>query len=512
MKLINEGTFGKLYSVGTENTAIKRCLSETDTSFIGAIRELNMLYLLRGHPNIVQLKGVIFGEVFERASPLTGDDRKDQRDDEVHFEFEKADFDMHDYMFGEHKQYYKPVKKYMMDALLGLEYMHQCGIIHRDIKPGNVLITKGNDIGVAQLCDFGLSKPYCKQGDQTPGVMTVCYRAPEVLMYCPDYDYKADVWSMGCLFFELIGRTNFVTEISDDECKIFKNIIRLLPMTKQEFKMIMDNKTKPFYCGRVKYKKSIRQHMGLSKKDIMLFEKYHDVGSLETFYDLLYKMLTFQPSLRYSVKQCLDHPFFDKEQVKAMRIKYPGSKPSSLILYPNCPEREWMSQTAICLFNNRDEIEWYNPRCLFQAIDIFNRYLYAIYNSDDASSPKVGEFDTNLYFMTCVYMCIKFFSSIHAPIPFSDIVQEEFLTQECLVKVKQFEGGLIKNCFQYDIYHETVYEAADPDTLDDTDISNLIVMMTMNPHLSGLSPIDVYKYYKKKLKGKAMDTLLAPLH
>jgi hypothetical protein len=110
--------------------------------------------------------------------------------------------------------------------------------------------------------------------------------------------------------------------------------------------------------------------------------------------------------------------------------------------------------------------------------------------------------------MTCIYISIKYFSSIHYPIPFSDIVQEEFLTMKCLQKVEAFEGGLIKNCLNFDIYHETLYEVADQLTEDD--IYHLLIMFTQNDYLCHLTPLNVYIHYQQ-LQDKSLDNLLSPL-
>ena len=175
------------------------------------------------------------------------------------------------------------------------------------------------------------------------------------------------------------------------------------------------------------------------------------------------------------------------------------------ILYPICTERKWMAETAIFIFNHRHSLEWYTHRILFQAIDMFHRYLYAMYtDKNEQIHDKSG---TELRFMVCVYIAIKFFSTIHYPVSFDTIVEDEFLTPECLVIAEQFEGGLIKNCFSYDIYHTTLYETSE-DILNENDIMALLILFTTNDSLSGKFPNEVYQYYKQNLKNKPIEELL----
>lgn len=514
-ELLGEGSYGLVYSVdyigenGKTEYALKRNITDNETSNLGALRELNILNTLRDHPNIITLSMVIFGEVFDhKFEDLKGEDRSEQRNDEVHFIFPKAEQDLHNFIYEEEESY-EHVKKYMVDMLLGVEYMHLNHIIHRDIKPGNILIFPDH----VKICDFGFSKPYTYQGDQTPGIVTVSYRAPEILLNCPDYDYKIDVWSLGCVFFELIAKRTLISEVEDDDAKLFKNVLEVLqtPLNPVQFKeWVLSCKSKPFKVRNcVKSRPSYYDQLDLSQNGIKAFES--QCGNLKDFCDLLNNMLGFHPKNRFDIHQCLNHSFFESHRnyIDAIRDKYKKIYKEEPINYAVCLERQWMSQTVTCLYNSRENLEWYNHRCLFQAIDMFHRYLHAMYLNKNESIHD--EFHTNLLFMTCVYISIKYFSSIHTPIPFSAIVQEEFLTDECKLIVENFEGGLIKNCFNYYIYNSTLYEAADclNDKLDDLDIRNLLIISSQNNYLQNKLPSEVYKYYKLFMKGKSTDLLLS---
>ena len=87
----------------------------------------------------------------------------------------------------------------------GLKYLHSAGIIHRDLKPGNLLV---NSNCLLKICDFGFARAV-EPDPNTPmtlEVVTQYYRAPELLAGCKHYGTSIDMWSVGCIFAELLGR------------------------------------------------------------------------------------------------------------------------------------------------------------------------------------------------------------------------------------------------------------------------------------------------------------------
>ncbi|XP_056843106.1 mitogen-activated protein kinase 2-like, partial [Raphanus sativus] len=88
--------------------------------------------------------------------------------------------------------------------LRGLKYIHSANILLRDLKPGNLLINANCDL---KICDFGLARTSNTKGQFiTEYVVTRWYRAPELLLCCDNYGTSIDVWSVGCIFAELLGR------------------------------------------------------------------------------------------------------------------------------------------------------------------------------------------------------------------------------------------------------------------------------------------------------------------
>ena len=97
------------------------------------------------------------------------------------------------------------VKVFIYQILRGLKYLHSAKILHRDIKPGNLLV---NSNCILKICDFGLARFWDKSdnSNMTHEVVTQYYRAPELLMGARKYTGAVDVWSVGCIFAELLGR------------------------------------------------------------------------------------------------------------------------------------------------------------------------------------------------------------------------------------------------------------------------------------------------------------------
>jgi len=89
----------------------------------------------------------------------------------------------------------------MHQLFAGLTHIHTKGILHRDVKPENLLI---NADGILKIADFGSSRRTRKEGNYTPGLVTLRYRAPEIFLGCKDYSTAIDMWSSGCLIAELI--------------------------------------------------------------------------------------------------------------------------------------------------------------------------------------------------------------------------------------------------------------------------------------------------------------------
>ncbi|EKX54679.1 hypothetical protein GUITHDRAFT_53464, partial [Guillardia theta CCMP2712] len=153
-------------------------------------REIEMMELAGSHPKIVKLLGA------------THDSRV--------IVLEEALSDLHTVIKNQAGSLHlSMISKWTRDVLEALHYLHSVNIVHRDVKPGNILIF---DSMVAKLGDFGMSREFVSHEKMAVGreICTLWYRAPELLMGAAKYCPKIDVWAVGCLVMEmLIGNSIF---------------------------------------------------------------------------------------------------------------------------------------------------------------------------------------------------------------------------------------------------------------------------------------------------------------
>lgn len=92
----------------------------------------------------------------------------------------------------------------MFQILTGIYYLHSANVIHRDLKPNNLLVNKNCGLKIA---DLNLARKFENINHITEYVVTRWYRAPEILLSQSEYTKSIDIWSIGCIFAELLGRT-----------------------------------------------------------------------------------------------------------------------------------------------------------------------------------------------------------------------------------------------------------------------------------------------------------------
>lgn len=107
------------------------------------------------------------------------------------------------------------IKNYLFQLINGVAACHSRRIIHRDLKPQNILLGPNDELKIA---DFGLARafgipirPYTKE------VVTLWYRAPELLLGAPEYSTPVDMWSVGCIFAEIVSKRPLFDGDSDQD-------------------------------------------------------------------------------------------------------------------------------------------------------------------------------------------------------------------------------------------------------------------------------------------------------
>lgn len=211
---IGEGTYGIVYrardSETNEIVALKKVRTEHDHEgiSISSIREINLLLCLN-HPNVVDLKEVVVGQGLDSIFLVMGYCEQDLASllDNMSTPFTEAQ-----------------VKCISLQVLEGLQYLHQHFIVHRDLKVSNLLLT---DHGIVKIADFGLARTYgLPLKNMTPRVVTLWYRAPELLFGSKTHSTAVDMWAMGCILAELLAHKPLFPGKS--ELQMIDKIIELL--------------------------------------------------------------------------------------------------------------------------------------------------------------------------------------------------------------------------------------------------------------------------------------------
>ncbi|XP_065439161.1 cyclin-dependent kinase 6 isoform X2 [Chrysemys picta bellii] len=197
---IGEGAYGKVFKArdlkhGGRFVALKRVRVQTSEEGmpLSTIREVAVLRHLETfeHPNVVRLFDVCTVSRTDRETKLT-------------LVFEHVDQDLTTYLdkVPEPGVPTETIKDMMLQLLRGLDFLHSHRVVHRDLKPQNILVTSSGQI---KLADFGLARIYSFQMALTSVVVTLWYRAPEVLLQS-SYATPVDLWSVGCIFAEMFRR------------------------------------------------------------------------------------------------------------------------------------------------------------------------------------------------------------------------------------------------------------------------------------------------------------------
>jgi cyclin-dependent kinase len=292
MKLekIGEGTYGVVYKakdrVTGEILALKKIRLEAEDEGIPstAIREISLLKELQ-HENIVRLCDVVHTE-----KKLT-------------LVFEYLDQDLKKYLDvcdGGLDQ--NTVRSFLYQLIKGVAFCHHHRVLHRDLKPQNLLINREGEL---KLADFGLARAFgIPVRSYTHEVVTLWYRAPDVLMGSRRYSTPVDMWSIGCIFAEMSnGRPLFPgTSESNQLERIFK---------------ALGTPTPEIYPGIVElpeYNPNFAVYPPVEGGLAALMPSMTPV-----MLDLASRLLQYDPNKRISAKEALSHPFF-KEIVDAGEV------------------------------------------------------------------------------------------------------------------------------------------------------------------------------------------------
>ncbi|KAH8341465.1 cyclin-dependent kinase 1 [Drosophila kikkawai] len=279
---IGEGTYGVVYKgrnrVTGQIVAMKKIRLESDEEGVPstAIREISLLRELK-HENIVCLEDVLMEE------------------NRIYLIFEFLSMDLKKYMDSLPADKYMEsdlVRSYLYQITSAILYCHRRRVLHRDLKPQNLLIDKN---GLIKVADFGLGRSFgIPVRIYTHEIVTLWYRAPEVLLGSPRYSCPVDIWSVGCIFAEMATRKPLFQ--GDSEIDQLFRMFRILKTPTEDIW--------PGVTSLPDYKNTFPCW---STNQLTNQLKNLDSNGI----NLIQKMLIYDPVHRISASDVLKHPYFD---------------------------------------------------------------------------------------------------------------------------------------------------------------------------------------------------------
>ena len=290
--VVGSGTYGKVYKtphVYTGNmVALKkiRMEGERDGFPVTAIREIKLLQSLN-HVNIVALREVMV-----------------ERND-CFMVFEYLEHDLTGIINHPTFELTAAHKKHLAKQFFeGLEYLHHRGVLHRDIKAANILISRTGDL---KLADFGFARFYQKRAkqDYTNRVITIWYRSPELLLGETQYGPAVDIWSAACVLVEIFTRHAIFPGDGSEINQLDKIYSVLGTPSRGEWPGITE----------LQWYELLRP---TSRQPSTFADKYRERVSPEAF-ELLQAMFQYDPSNRPTAADVLEHPYFTSEDPQPER-------------------------------------------------------------------------------------------------------------------------------------------------------------------------------------------------
>ena len=290
MNSVGSGAYGVVTAardtITGEVVAIKKIerAFEHQTFTKRTLRELKLLRALH-HENIIRLNNIL--------RPLNA-----EKFDEIYCVFELMETDLASIIKSPQPLSEEHCQFFLYQILRGMKYIHSKNVIHRDLKPRNLLVNSNCDL---KICDFGLARcDFSTLSRQTAAmtdyVATRWYRAPEVILTWEKYTKAIDMWSIGCIFAELMGRQPIFPGV--DSSNQVQLIVDVLGYPE-------DN-----VIDKIRSEKAKSYLLRLPKRKPADFRILFPHAS-ETACDLLRRLLSFDPDQRLTVNEAIQHPYLE---------------------------------------------------------------------------------------------------------------------------------------------------------------------------------------------------------
>lgn len=283
---VGQGAYGVVCSAQDEDEQEAVAIKKIENTFEHltfakrTLRELKILRHLR-HENLIDIRSVFFPGDLEHL-------------EDIYVVSELLETDLASILKSpqplsdDHSQFF------LYQILRGIKYIHSADVIHRDLKPRNLLVNGNCDL---KICDYGLARVNFPDEFVSPMTEYVCtrwYRAPEILCSWTDYGKAIDIWSVGCIFAEMLRRKPlFPGKNTQHQLQLIiscrgmpeKDVLRRIPNDK---------------CRR--FIQSLSAVCGFSLADFV-------AGNSPEALDMLQKTLHFNPEKRPAVAEVLQHPY-----------------------------------------------------------------------------------------------------------------------------------------------------------------------------------------------------------
>ena len=287
MEKIGEGTYGVVFKArereSGQTIALKRIRLEHSDEGVPptAIREISLLKELR-HNNIVRLYDVVHSENL------------------LYLVFEFLDLDLKSHMDsrrlvdgGTGRPNHRLIKLYLYQMVSGIAFCHSHRILHRDLKPQNLLICRESN--ALKLADFGLARAFgLPVRAYTHEVVTLWYRAPEILLGVQHYSTPVDIWSLGCIFAEMVNQKPLFP--GNSETEEMMKIFQLLGTP--------DARTWPGLDELEHWNDDFPKFRPKALAEAVPELCADGIGLLE-------QMLRYEPASRITAREALQHPYFN---------------------------------------------------------------------------------------------------------------------------------------------------------------------------------------------------------
>lgn len=262
---------------------------------------------------------------------------------DIYIVLDLMESDLHRIIYSKQELSEEHVRYFLYQLLRGLKYIHSAKVIHRDLKPSNLLVNEDCQLRIG---DFGMARGFSSNPDEpnhfmTQYVATRWYRAPEIMLSMVEYSSAVDMWSVGCIFAEMLGRKHLFP--GKDYIQQIKYIIGVLGSPS---KAVMD------LCNSDIIKSFVNQ---LGNKEGIAWTTLYPKASRKAI-NLLSRMLVLHPGERITVEEALKHHYLSK-------YHDPDDEPVCVPAFNFDFENQQLNMDQLRQMTYKEIMEYHQPKC-----------------------------------------------------------------------------------------------------------------------------------------------------